>query len=312
MEANLVNHGLLASGKYTLRYSVENTDFSKSVAVNVEGGECYAQPLEDVSFTPQASWGAGYITLKAELLQGSKVVADGSEQILLQNREAYKEQLSGVKIEVRQWDEAAQVLTDAGATFIKKGEKADVILIGDLTAVLGKMSLARINTWEQLEALLRDVNGGARLIVRFDQYWADALYTVGILSEKVTEWGGNQTPEWLGNGWGYLDTFVGSESTANGKTIGTTSWEVTGDPRGFYPFDSKYNKTAHGLYMCRPWLCKTPAIGYRMKEVQPTLAVTLATIKYGEGEIILNPCYLVEENTAFTDMLFFNMILDAK
>ncbi|MFI3289736.1 MAG: glycoside hydrolase family 2 TIM barrel-domain containing protein [Rikenellaceae bacterium] len=309
MEANLINHGLLANGNYTLRYTVDETDFNYTTTITVEGGECYAQPLKDISFTPQADWRAGYITLKAELLQGEKVVADGSEQILLQNRESYREQLSDLKIEVKQWDEASDILTEAGAQFIKKGEKADVILAGDLTAVLGKMSHARINTWEQLESLLRDVEEGATLIIRFDEHWADALYTAGILSEKVTEWGGNQTPEWLGNGWGYLDRFVGLESTSNHGTIGTTSWEVTVDPLGFYPFESKYNTIAHGLYMSRPWLCKTPAIGYRMKELQPTLAVTLATISYGEGEIILNPCYWVDENCAFTDMLFFNMIL---
>ncbi len=309
MEANLINHGVLVNGKYTLRYTIDNTDFNYTTTITVEGGECYAQPLEDVVFTPQEDWGAGYITLKAELLQGEKVVADGSEQILLQNRGAYKESLSNLKIEVKQWDEAAEVLIEAGAQFIKKGEKADVILAGDLTAVLGKMSHSRINTWEQIDALMDEVKAGATLIVRFDEYWADALYNAGILSERVTEWGGNQTSEWLGNGWGYLDHFVGNESTANRGTIGTTSWEVTGDPRGFYPLESEYNTTVQGLYMCRPWLCKTPAIGYRMKEIQPTLTVTLATIEYGKGSIILNPCYWVDKKSAFTDMLLFNMIL---
>ncbi len=309
MEANLINHGLLPEGQYTLRYSIDQCDFSHEERITVEGGECYAQPLDDVTFMPQANWGAGYITLKAELLDGDDVVADGSEQILLQNRTTYKEQLSDLKVEVMQWDEAAQVLQEAGANFAKKGEKADVILAGDLTAVAGKMSLARINTWGQFDALMSKVEKGATLIVRFDEYWADALYTAGILTQRVTEWGGNQTPEWLGNGWGYLDHFVGESSTANSGTIGTTSWEVTGDPRGFYPFESDCRTTAYGLYMCRPWLCKTPPIGYRMKEVQPTLAVTLGVIDYGAGKIILNPCYWVDEDTAFTDMLFFNMIL---
>ncbi|MFI3249292.1 MAG: glycoside hydrolase family 2 TIM barrel-domain containing protein [Rikenellaceae bacterium] len=312
MESNLINHGLLPQGEYTLRYMVDGTDFMSSATITVEGGECYAQSLDDISFTPQSDWGAGYITLKAELLQGDKVVADGSEQILLQNREAYKDQLSDLKIEVKQWAEAAEILSEAGAQFIEKGEKADVILVGDLTVVLGKMSHSQINTWEQLDALLEDIKSGATAIIRFDEYWADALYNAGVLSEKVTEWGGNQTPEWLGDGWGYLDHFVGCDSTANGSTIGTTAWEVTGDPFGFYPFESNYNTTAHGLYMSRPWLCKIPPIGYRMKEIQPTLAVTLAAIEYGEGRIILNPCYHVDEDTAFTDMLFFNLILDSK
>ncbi|MFI3249251.1 MAG: hypothetical protein R3Y39_09025 [Rikenellaceae bacterium] len=73
---------------------------------------------------------------------------------------------------------------------------------------------------------------------------------------------------------------------------------------GFYPFESDHKITAHGLYMSRPWTSLTPPIGYRYKELQPTLAVTLATIEYGEGKIVLNPCYCVDEENAFTDLLF--------
>ncbi|MFR9580525.1 MAG: hypothetical protein SNH80_07485, partial [Rikenellaceae bacterium] len=164
------------------------------------------------------------------------------------------------------------------------------------------------HAWWQVKPYLSRVREGATLILRFDSHWADVLRHTEVLSKDITEWGGNQTGEWVGNGWGYIDHYVGYESTLNRGTIGTTSWEVSGDPVGFYPFESEHKVTAHGLYMCRPWLCKEPAIGYRRREVQPTLAVTLASIEYGKGKIILNPCYWVDEDNAFADMLFYNIL----
>ncbi|MFI3278836.1 MAG: glycoside hydrolase family 2 TIM barrel-domain containing protein, partial [Rikenellaceae bacterium] len=107
MEANIINHGYLPVGEYTLRYTIDNTDFEKSFKVNIEGGDCFAQSLDDISFTTQPQWEAGYVTLRAQLLRSGKEVANGSEQILLQNRPTYKEALSKLKIEVTQWDEAA-------------------------------------------------------------------------------------------------------------------------------------------------------------------------------------------------------------
>lgn len=314
IEAHLINHGELARGEYTLRYSItdgegKSCDFSKSQTLSVEGGERFAQEIGDVIFTTQESWSAGYITLTAELYKGNTVVATGSEQVLLQNRASYRDRLKDISVDVRQWDEAHTALTEAGAT-IKGGSK--VIVIGDLTREDGRMSTKKINTWEQLDKLLAEVKAGATLVVRFDKYWAEVLHNRGVLSKAVSEWGGNQTTEWLGNGWGYMDHFVGYQSTANRGVIGTTSWEVPSDPYGFYPFESEYKMGVYGLYMCREWLCKTPPIGYRMKEIQPTMAVLLGTVEYGEGRIILNPCYHVDDNNPFSDMLFFNMILESK
>ncbi len=301
-ESNLINHNHLAKGDYTLNYSIGD-EVIKSMVIAVEGGDCYAQSLEDISFITKADWKAGYITLTAELLKSGKVVADGSEQILLQNRATYAKDLEGLNIEVRQWDEAANALTEAGATLAKKDSDADIIVFGNLSAkgLLGKYG-GNISNWDQMKNILKRVEDGATLIVRFDDHWADVFYHLGVLSEEVTEWGGNQTGEWVGNGWGYLDGYVES-------TIGTTSWEVSGDPKGFYPFESEYKMNGYGLYMCRPWLCKVPPIGFRRAEVQPTVAVTLASIEYGEGKIILNPCYWVDEDNAFCDMLFFNLVI---
>ncbi len=308
IESNLINHGLLPEGEYTIKYSINESDFEQTNTVMVEGGECYAQPLGDVTFTTDQKWMAGYVTLDAKLYKKDQLVAEGSEQIILQNRASYSDVLKDVEVDVRQWDEAQQALIDAGAT-IKKNAK--IIVAGDLTNESGKMSVQKINTWEQLDQLLEQVKAGSTLIIRFDKYWADVLYRRNILSKEVTEWGGNQTTEWLGSGWGYMDHFVGYDSTANNGVIGTTSWDVPSDPYGFYPFESDYNLSVYGVYMSRPWLCKIPPIGYRMKEVQPTMAVLLAAIDYGEGRIILNPCYHIDEENAFSDMLFFNMILDS-
>ncbi len=300
-EANLINHNHLAKGNYTLNYSIGDKVI-KSMDVIVEGGDCFAQSLEDISFVTKSDWKAGYITLSAKLTKNGKVVADGSEQILLQNRATYADALEGLNIEVRQWDEAATALTEAGATLAKKDSDADIIVFGSLNAkgLLGKHG-GNISNWNQMRNILKRVENGATLIVRFDDHWADVFNYLGVLSKEVTEWGGNQTGEWVGNGWGYLDGYVEN-------TIGTTSWEVNGDPKGFYPFESEHKMTAYGLYMCRPWLCKVPPIGFRRAEVQPTLAVTLASIEYGKGKIILNPCYWVDEDNAFCDMLFFNLL----
>lgn len=314
IESNLINHNLLSAGDYKLIYSIvdgfgREVEFEKSETLRVEGGECYAQSIGDVKFMTDESWGAGYITLNAKLFKGDKEVASGSEQFLLKNRASYKGKFEGVTVDVRQWDEANIALTEAGATV---GKGAKVIVVGDLTREDGKMSLNKINSWKQLDDLLAEVEDGANLIVRFDKYWAEVLYNKGILSEPVTEWGGNQTTEWLGNGWGYMDHFVGYESTANKGVIGTTSWEVPSDPYGFYPFESEYKMGVYGLYMCREWLCRIAPIGYRMKEVQPTMAVLMGTLDYGKGKIILNPCYHVDDEDAFSEMLFFNMVFNAQ
>ncbi len=315
IEANLINQGVLPAGNYTVKYSVTDgagraTKFAESRSLKVEGGDCYAQPMGDVKFTTEESWRAGYVTLTAKVYnRAGREVADGSEQILLKNRASYRDEFKDMVVDVRQWDEAHVALEQSGVTIesTKKG-RAKIIAVGDLTREDGKMSHQKINTLEQMDALLKEVREGATMIVRFDKYWAEALYNAEVLSERVSEWGGNQTTEWLGNGWGYLNHFVGYESTANSGAIGTTSWDVPSDPYGFYPFESKHKMGVYGLYMCREWLCRVPAIGYRMKEVQPTMAVLLSTIDYGNGKIILNPCYHVDEDNAFTDMLLFNIV----
>jgi hypothetical protein len=50
---------------------------------------------------------------------------------------------------------------------------------------------------------------------------------------------------------------------------------------------------------------------HSMLELEPTLLVLLGVIDYGKGKIILNPCYHVDDDNAFSDMLFYNMIIMA-
>ncbi|MFI3322685.1 MAG: glycoside hydrolase family 2 TIM barrel-domain containing protein [Rikenellaceae bacterium] len=313
-QANLINQGVAKRGNYTLYYSIEDVygksyPLKEAIKLYIEAGETFAQPLEDVKIVVNSDWGAGYITLRAQLFDcDNRAVATGSEEILVQNRASLSNYLKDIVVDVKQWDEAFNALLNANATFYDGTKEADVIIVGNLTKTTGKMSKSMITKWEQIDLLLKQAENGATLILKFDKYWADVLFTKNILSEKAEQWGGNQTNEWLGNGWGYITDFISERPTIGGTTIGTTSWEVSGNPYGFYPFQSNFKTTAYGLYLSRPWLCKIAPLGYRMEEIEPTVAVTLASIEYGKGKIILNPCYWIDENNAFTDMLFFNMV----
>jgi len=318
-EINIINQGKLAGGDYLLKISVTDgkglkTSYSHQIPVKVIGGDCFAQPLGDIFINMDSTWNGGFITVNAELMQGKKIVADGIEQVLLTNRPSFKSEISGLNIDVIQWPAANKAIEDMGTgVFEEMGKSAaenikhtGLILAGDLTSV-GR----RIRSGSDIDTLLDRVRNGEILIIKFDKYWAYALYYKGVLSKPVTQWGGKQTGHWLGNGWGYLDHFVGAMSTGNRGTISTNSWEVPTDPTGFYPFESDYPLSAYGLYMSRPWLCKQLAIGSRMLELEPTLLVLLGVIDYGKGKIILNPCYHVDDDNAFSDMLFYNMIIMA-
>lgn len=159
-------------------------------------------------------------------------------------------------------------------------QPAHVILAGDLpdASLLGQV--------------LVQVRAGAHLIVRFDPGWADALFHLGVLSKPVASWGGEQKGYWNGNGWGYLTHFIGSQSIPSGSTIGTNSWEVPEDPKGFAPFESAYPQTSYGIEFQRP----------------DQLLTLLGCVQYGKGEILLAPGYPVDLNNAFSDLLFYNML----
>jgi hypothetical protein len=292
----LINEGRLPAGDLTLSLGIldgagHDTGIQKKIPFTVRGGDTYAQLIaSEVTFTIESSWHAGYITVSALLLDKDKIVndgdiiVDGAEQVLLQNRPSYAKELASVKGVVSNWPAATQALTDAGqkpADFAHASGKLDYILAGDLP------------TEADLTAMLKKVNSGTRLIVKFNAAWADALFAQGILKEKITQWGGEQTDNWWGNGWGYIDHFIGDQALPSKTTIGTRAWEVSSDPKGFGPFVAATQQTAYGAYFARP----------------DKLLVLIGEVQYGKGKIILAPGYAVDDNQAFNDLLFYNMIL---
>lgn len=284
LSVNLLNEGILPAGEYQFEIRVKDGDgkdvnHSETFQLKIEGGDTYAQPiLSDYKLTASQGWKAGYITIEGLVTQNGKLLASGSEQVLLKNRASYKNYLEGIQVKVYQWDLAETALREAGY----RNKKADALAI-----VAGK-----VPSEKDFIGFLQSVENGATLIIRFDSEWAEKMYDSGILRERVTQWGGEQIPYWNGNGWGYLDYFIGNQALPGVSTIGTNSWEVPGDPTGFYPFSSNYPQKAYGAWFARP----------------DNLLVLIGEIEYGKGKILLAPSYPIDENEAFNDMLFFNMI----
>lgn len=285
VDVHLINEGKLAPGDYTLIMKVKDGDgretgFSRRIPLRVEGGDTYAQLIiEDLTIKIEPDWKAGYITLEGLLFKNGEKVASGAEQVLLKNRASYQKELAGKHMTVLDWPAACEALQQAGVT-CNNNELSNTILA------------AGIPSTEMLQTLLEQTRNGATFILRFDEKWAEVLYKEGILKEKVTQWGGKQQPYWIGNGWGYLDYFIGNQAIPGGCTIGTNSWEVPSDPRGFYPFVSNYPQQAYGAWLARP----------------DTLLVLLGEINFGKGKILLAPSYPVDANEAFNDLLFFNLV----
>ena len=309
---HLINEHRLPAGAYTLELTVTDgagkpTAFRRELPVTVVGGDVFAQPLiEELSVPLEATWHGGYITVKGTLLASSgQVVADGAEQVLLKNRPSFASDLQGLRGAVLGWEEAKTALTEAGAVspeFVP-GQKNLQYIAAGATADMGKLSAA-----------LRCVQDeGTVLLVRFSPEWAAALHQAGILSSPVTEWGGEQTGFWTGNGWGYLDHFIGNQAVPSQSTIGTNGWEVPCDPYGFYPLQSGYPTNVYGAFFAR----------------DNQLLILNATIRYGKGRIVLAPAYplgssldtiatkgctiaeaaaMQRRADAFADLLFFNML----
>jgi hypothetical protein len=286
----LINQGLLPAGDYTLKLKLKDgagkyhAQYDNNLPVKVEGGDMYAQDINtDYAITLNNNLRGGFITLEGTLYDNNnRKVADGAEQILLANRPSFERQLKGKIVEVHGWSAAKTALENANAKvvdFTPKGKADYVVAAGNISS-------------ETMDVLLAKVKKGTRLIIRFDNIWAEALKDKKILSERVTEWGAPQTGYWNGNGFGYIDYFVGNTGLRGQQTIPTTGWEVPGNPNGFYPFKSDYPTHVYGTYAARPDI----------------LRVLIGTIDYGKGKIILVPTYPVDDNHPFNDLLFYNMI----
>lgn len=289
LEVDLINEGILAPGDYQLALKVKDgsgnyTNYNETMPIKVEGGDTYAQLVSnDLAIEISPKWKAGYLTIEGMLFKNGKEMANGKEQVLLNNRASWKEDLKGFNVMVSGWPAAAEALNQAGITH-RDSVNPSIILAGV------------VPSQEDLKRFLQLTKKGATLILKFDEHWAESLFQNKILKEQVTQWGGRQVPFWNGNGWGYIDHFIGNQVIPGISTIGTNSWEVPGDPKGFYPFVSNYPQKAYGAWFARP----------------NTLLVLLGEISYGKGKILLAPSYPVEENNAINDLLFFNMIKMAK
>jgi beta-galactosidase len=288
-DIGLINENKLLPGSYELKIEVfdgknEPTGLAIEKTVEVLGGDTYAQTfIPDYSVPIQKNWSAGYITLKCALFKKGKQIADGSEQVLLQNRSSYQPALKDRDIAVINWDSAANALKEAGAIPISYSvnEKADLTLAGNAT------------NKETFLSILKQVTGGSTFVVRFDSAWAQLFFDQKILKEKVTSWGGLQKAFWNGNGWGYVDLLNRPIAVPSGYTIGTNSWEANSDPVGFEPFVSNFPQKSYGAFFFRP----------------ENLLTLMGEISYGKGKIILAPSYPVDDNNAFNDMLFFNHLI---
>jgi beta-galactosidase len=294
---HLINESKLPAGEYQLILRIKDgaghyTGFQEKMPFKVEGGDVFAQKIrEQYPVVMRSQWHPGYITLEAHLMKNDRVVADGAEQILLKNRNALIQQFKGIKATVLGWAGALKALQEVGVRIQPAVSGKGLILLG------------KAATESELDQSLKAVkDNGANLVIALDSLLAVKLCQKGLLSDPIETWGGLQTEFWRGNGAGYIDRFGGNQAIASGGVINTRSWEATGNPAGFYPFRSTYPQKAYGLYFARHY-----KRNQRIPERNNTL-VLIGELEYGKGKILLNPCYPVDENSAFADLLFFNMV----
>lgn len=302
-DLNLINEGKIPPGTYVLKARIMDgrgnhvADLLEE-PVEVEGGDIYAQKLvDDAEVVMEGSWHAGHVSIVAELLENGRLVTDGAEQVLLRNRKSWQEDLEGYRGAVINWLPAKAAILETGSSIRDYSDsitgRLDYALIGYLYKDHNDDKVYKPVNMDHVEELLRRVHDeGMVLFLRFDEHWADYLFELGILAVIPDVWRGWQTGGWKGNGWGYIDHFIGDQAIPSKTTISTNSWEVSGDALGFYPFRSPYPHAAYGTFFASP----------------DDLVTTLGTISYGKGTIILDPAYWVDYDETFNDMLFYNLI----
>jgi len=299
----IINEGKLKQGEYTLTIKVRDgagnyTSYHKSFIVLVSGGDVFAEKFinkRQLRIPLKKDWHGGYITIEGKLYDGSQIVADGTEQVLLKNRSSYHNDISSYKGALYKWSDAKNAIEEAN------------VEASEFNPGLGNLEYIAAGILPEsliLDNILNRVyNHGTLLIVKFDSLWASELYNRNILSQPVTEWDGKQTRHWSGNGWGYLDTFIGNQAVPGGSVIGTNSWEVESDPYGFWPFESSYTTSSYGA-----WFQREDVVD------EGKITVLIGAIHYGKGKILLAPCYHVKDGIEseaphiLQDMLFYNYI----
>ena len=292
IDIHLINEGKLTAGNYKLVIKVKDgsgsyTSINITKEVNVKGGDTYAQVfIRSFPVVMQKKWKAGYITLECKLMKVNQMVATGTEQVLLKNRSSYSAELKNLSGSVFKWEAAKKAIDDAGGiqyVYSKANKNVSFIAAGE------------VPDDKNFEGMLKQIeNDGTTLIIKFDSTWTNTLSKYKVLKNKVTEWGGYQKTFWNGNGWGYLDYYIGNQSIPSGSTIGTNSWEVPCDPKGFAPFESNYPQQSFGAFFFNP----------------DKLLTLIGVIQFGKGKIILAPSYPVDLDNPFSDLLFYNMIIN--
>ncbi len=287
---HLINESKLESGEYEFNLKLKDGSgqFRTSLLdtiIQIKSGDTYAQTImETLSVQVDKELKAGYLTIQGTVLKNDQVVAFGTEQVLLKNRASFNEDLTDLHIEVLNWPAAEKAVKDAGIVTKSEGvqtsENNSVLIAGDIPEN------------ENMKRLLEKTSKGATLLIKFDEQWAEKLYQLKILKTPVNQWGGTQIAYWHGNGWGYIDHFIGDQVIPSKSTIGTNGWEVPGNPKGFYPFETNYPQKAYGAWLARP----------------DKLLVLMGEISYGKGKIILHPSYNIDAENAFNDLLFFNIL----
>lgn len=300
---HLINEGKIKAGEYTLKVKVKDGKGKHVVdlfekQITIEGSDTYAQKLfDDIDIIMQETWNAGHITLEAKLYKNDLLITDGIEQVLLRNRKSYHNEFAKFNGAVINWLPAQIAILETGNQIPEYSDtlqgKLDYILAGYLYKDNNNDKIYKpINMAHVEEIFDRVYNDGTVLLLRFGEHWADYLFEKGILSQIPREWRGWQTDGWNGNGWGYLDHFVGNQAVPSKTTISTNSWEVEMDGIGFYPFESHYPQASYGAYFAR----------------HNDLVTTLGIITYGKGKIILDSSFWIDYNQTFNDMLFYNLL----
>lgn len=297
-KVSLINENRLEAGAYHLEIKIidgkgQYTSEKIQMPVEVQGGDTYTQHLDTISLLLR-DWNAGYITLEGKLYRDQRVVADGKEQILLKNRVSFNESLARLNGAVYQWEAAKKALIEA------KIQPADFT---PELAPLSYICARQVPAEPALSDLLRRVKqDGTSLILYFNSEWADILYQKKLFTELPQISACKIEGTWGGNGWGYLDYDLGDQAVPGQSAIGTNSWELgeisispVHRPRGFWPFKTQppeCKSRAYGAFFARPDL----------------LLVLLGEIQYGKGKILLNPAYPVDNDDAFSDLLFYQLI----
>ena len=152
---------------------------------------------------------------------------------------------------------------------------------------------SQTNSLKSIRSKINLTGKGWKVWMDKDASWKnDSLYLpneIDLMSIPVNL----PTCGWNGNGWGYLDHFIGDQAVPSKTTISTNSWEVSMDGIGFYPFESQYPQATSGAYFA----CHND------------LVTTLGIITYDKGKIVLDSSFLIDYTQTFNDILFYNLLL---